>query len=116
MRLLAVVFFGVVGVAACGPTSTDSCGQFAVVWCNQHYSCATGADLTALQTKYGADATACAKSYAAFNCTEQPCPLGKSFDTGREDQCTKEYGALSCTDIQSNTALSDCDVFNYICH
>ena len=116
MRFSAVVFIGVVSVVACGPSATDACGDFAVVWCNQHYSCATGSDLSALQAKYGADAATCAKSYTALNCSAQPCPVGKSYDTGRAQQCTTEYGALTCTDIQNNTQLGDCDVFNYICH
>ncbi len=115
MRFVAVLFAGVVSVVACGPSTTDTCNQFAVVWCKQQYTCASGANLSALQAKYGADANACATSYAAFNCSAQPCPAGTSYDTGRATQCTNEYSALTCTDIQNNTQLSDCN-FNYICH
>ncbi len=118
MRLRAVLFLAFVAAAACGPSSTDACNAFATVWCNQHYTCATGTDLAALQAKYGADATTCATTYEALNncSTSAVCPAGKSYDTGRAQQCTTEYGALTCTQIQSNTQLSDCDVFNYICH
>ncbi len=118
MRLLApLVFGGVVVIAACGSGTTDACTKYATVYCNQNYNCATGAQLAALQQKYGADAATCAKSYAAFNCnTDNPCPAGTSYDTGRAEQCTTEYAALSCSVIQAGTTPSDCQLNTYICH
>jgi hypothetical protein len=118
MRFRAVLFSAFAAVAACGASTTDTCNSFATVWCNQHYTCATGADLAALQAKYGATATQCATTYATLNnCASQAlCPPGTSYDTGRSQQCTTEYGQLTCADIQNNTVLSDCNVAGYICH
>jgi hypothetical protein len=119
MRLSAAFFSGFVFCAACGPSATDACGAYAGVWCERHYTCATPSELSALQTKYGADVATCKTSYAAFNCgtgSQSPCPTGTSYDTGRQQQCTSEYGNLTCTDIESNTQLSDCSFDGFICH
>jgi hypothetical protein len=122
MKLHALLFVGLV-LAACGPSTTDVCSQFAAVYCQQQYTCKTGADLQALQTKYGADVATCSKTYAQLNCNAaQPCPAGKSYDTGREQTCTTEYQGLTCDEINQNkdpsqtSGVDDCDVFNYICH
>ena len=124
MKLRALLFIGSM-VAACGPSTTDVCSQFAQVYCERQYSCKTGADLQALQSKYGADVATCAKTYTQLNCNApQPCPVGKSYDTGREQTCTTEYQnttLLTCDDINNNvnpavSSPNDCDVFNYICH
>ena len=116
---LVIVPFALGLSAACGPSVNDVCSQYAQVWCQQQYTCKTGADLQAIQTKYGADVATCAKAYGnelhCANTTISPCPAGYGYDTGRGQQCTTEYQALTCADIEANTSLNDCSL-SYICH
>jgi hypothetical protein len=120
MKFRALLLLAFAFAAACGPSATDVCSQFAQVWCQQQYTCKQGTDLQAIQTKYGADVPTCVKVYEQQNgCTNTNqllCPLGTSYDTGRGQQCTTDYQALSCSDIQANVNPSDCDLASYICH
>ena len=119
MKLRALLVVPIIA-AACGPSVNDVCSQYAQVWCQQQYTCKSGADLQAIQTKYGADVATCANAYSkelhCANATISPCAPGTSYDTGRGQQCTTEYEALTCAQIQSNTDLSDCSLPGYICH
>jgi hypothetical protein len=120
MKLRALLFIGLIFASACGPSASDVCSQFAQVWCQQQYTCQTGTNLQAIQTKYGADVPTCVKVYeqqnGCANTNQILCPANTSYDTGRGQQCTTEYQALSCNDIQANTNLSDCELASYICH
>ena len=120
MKLRAFFFIAMIAAGACGPSASDVCSQFAQVWCQQQYTCKTGTDLQTIQTKYGADVPTCVKVFeqqqGCTNTNQLLCPAGTSYDTGRGQQCTTEYQALSCADIQSNTDLGDCNLAGYICH
>ena len=120
MKLRAFLFIAASIAAACGPSTSDVCSQFAQVWCQQHYTCITGSDLQTLQSKYGADVTTCVKVFeqqeGCGNTNQLLCPAGTSYDTGRGQECTSDYQKLSCADIQANTSLSQCELATYICH
>jgi len=118
--LLFVPFISLAGAAACGPSVSDVCSQFAQVWCQQHYTCISGADLDTLKTKYGADVATCVKVFeqqeGCGNTNQLICPAGTGYDTGRGQECTDDYEKLSCADIRANTSLSQCELTTYICH
>ena len=123
MHLRALLFVPVVslaGAAACGPSVSDVCSEFAQVWCDRHYTCATGTDLQTLQSKYGADVATCTKNFAQLEgCTstnQSPCPVGTSYDTGRAQQCTTDYQGISCADVVASKDPSNCSLQTYICH
>ena len=45
---------------------SDVCSQYAQVWCQQQYSCKTGTDLQAIETKYGTDVATCVKVFDRY--------------------------------------------------
>ena len=120
MKLPAFLLIASIAAAACGPSTSDVCSQFAQVWCDKQYSCKTGTDLQTLQTKYGADSTTCAKVFeqqeGCGNTNELLCPNGTSYDTGRGQECTTQYQTLTCDQVNGNQDPAQCSLTGYICH
>lgn len=115
MRIVAAFFISLLVLASCGPSLTQTCEDYAKVWCAQQYKCQTGTALANLQTQYGATADDCANVYGSCATAQSPCGVGTSYDTGQAETCVTEYGKQQCSDILQNAAVDACQA-SKICH
>jgi hypothetical protein len=120
IRSLFFVLFLPVAVPACGPSVTQACDDYTVVWCNRQYACDTGATLAALTATYGATAQQCAATRANLvneNCTaaQSTCPPGTSYDTGLAEKCVSDTNKQSCADVSAEATPPSC-LPSALCH
>ena len=96
----------VLAVACGGGSPTSDCDQAVSVFCNKFFQCAqTQADQT-----FGTESGCEAKEQLTFNCANQVCPSGTTYDNTDVEACINAYNA-DCSTI--NTTPAACQNITY---
>jgi len=120
MRFSAFVFlFGSGFAAACSPSVTTACDDYAQAYCSQNLTCLTGNDLQAFVNQFGDTVDLCVASYENYNhCAagEAPCATGLTYDTNQVEQCASDYKNASCLDVSQPGFQPDSCAPDKVCH
>lgn len=119
MRLLAFVLFSGAACAACAPSVTDACDDYARAYCSQNLTCLTGNDLASFSAQFGSTVDACAASYETYNhcaANQSPCAAGLTYDTNQVETCASDYQRSSCLDVSQPGFQPDSCAPSKLCH